>query len=73
MSLEIDSGMELEKFEAHDRMEKPFHIDVGSHNGVYLFGLAKLFPDTNFIGLEIQENRVQKCLRKIVAIYMLGH
>ena len=32
MSLEIDSGMELEKFEAHDRMEKPFHIDVGSHN-----------------------------------------
>ena len=65
MSLEIDSGMELEKFEAHDRMEKPFHIDVGSHNGVYLFGLAKLFPDTNFIGLEIQENRVQKCLRKM--------
>ena len=65
MGLEIDSGLELEKFEAHNRMEKPFHIDVGSHNGVYLFGLAKLFPDTNFIGLEIQENRVQKCLRKM--------
>eukprot|EP00943_MAST-04B_sp_MAST-4B-sp1_P003662 g3662.t1 len=45
-------------------MDKPFHIDIGSHNGFYLFGLATLFPNTNFIGLEIQNRQVEKCLKK---------
>ena len=63
-NLEIDANKELEFFEQHDRMDKPFHIDIGSHNGFYLFGLATLFPNTNFIGLEIQNRQVEKCLKK---------
>lgn len=63
-NLEIDVNKELDYFENHNRMDKAFHIDVGSHNGVYLFGLAKMFPNTNFIGLEIQKRQIEKCFKK---------
>ena len=63
-NLEIDVNKELDYFENHNRMDKAFHIDVGSHNGVYLFGLAKMFPNTNFIGLEIQKRQIEKCFKQ---------
>ena len=34
--------------------KKPLHIDIGSANGKFLINLAPLYPEYNFIGLEIR-------------------
>jgi len=39
----------------------PLEIDFGCHRGAFLIGMAALHPGTNFLGIEKQIDRVEKC------------
>ncbi len=39
----------------------PLEIDFGCHRGAFLLGMAALHPGTNFLGIEKQFDRVEKC------------
>ena len=41
-----------------EQPSNPLHLDIGSANGKFLIGLAPLFPEHNFIGLEIRRSLV---------------
>ena len=43
----------------------PLEVDFGCHRGVFLIGMARLHPDSNFLGIERQPARVERCLAKI--------
>jgi tRNA (guanine-N7-)-methyltransferase len=43
----------------------PLEVDFGCHRGAFFIGMAAMNPATNFLGLEKQADRVNKCLRKI--------
>ena len=40
-------------------------VDFGCHRGTFLLGMAETYPDVNFLGIEKQGARVEKCLGKI--------
>jgi len=40
-------------------------VDFGCHRGTFLVGMAESYPETNFLGIEKQAARVEKCLKKI--------
>ena len=40
-------------------------VDFGCHRGTFLLGMAEKFPHVNFLGIEKQAARVEKCLGKI--------
>ena len=40
-------------------------VDFGCHRGTFLIGMAEKYPGTNFLGIEKQAARVEKCLKKI--------
>ena len=42
----------------------PIHLDIGSAKGEFLIGLAREYPDWNFVGLEIREPLVSLCEKK---------
>ncbi|MEI8294003.1 MAG: tRNA (guanosine(46)-N7)-methyltransferase TrmB [bacterium] len=39
----------------------PLEIDFGCHRGAFLIGMAALHPGSNFLGIEKQSDRVNKC------------
>jgi tRNA (guanine-N7-)-methyltransferase len=39
----------------------PLEIDFGCHRGLFLLGMAALHPSANFLGIEKQADRVNKC------------
>ncbi len=39
----------------------PLEIDFGCHRGAFLLGMAALHPGVNFLGIEKQPDRVEKC------------
>ncbi|XP_073317190.1 uncharacterized protein [Primulina huaijiensis] len=80
---EFLKGRKLPGLEALDRAY-PFHVDwniaysnpmlplvvdVGSGNGLFLFGMARRSIDMNFLGLEINAKLVDRCLNEI---HLLG-
>ncbi|KAI3472048.1 hypothetical protein Pfo_028736 [Paulownia fortunei] len=44
---------------------RPLVVDVGSGNGLFLFGMARRRKDMNFLGLEINAKLVDRCLDDI--------
>lgn len=40
----------------------PLVVDVGSGNGLFLFRMAKMRKDWNFLGMDINEKLVRRCL-----------
>jgi len=40
-------------------------VDFGCHRGTFLLRMAEKYPETNFLGIEKQAARVEKCLAKI--------
>ena len=40
-------------------------VDFGCHRGTFLLGMAEKYPGSNFLGIEKQAARVEKCLKKI--------
>ncbi|XP_021751548.1 uncharacterized protein LOC110717206 isoform X3 [Chenopodium quinoa] len=41
---------------------QPLAVDIGSGNGLFLMGMANMRKDLNFLGLEINEKLVKRCL-----------
>ncbi len=40
-------------------------IEIGFGNGVYISNLAKLFPDKNFLGIEVSGESIKKLVKRI--------
>lgn len=43
----------------------PIHIEIGCGKGQFMMGLAKHFPDINFIAIEKYDSVLVRCLEKI--------
>lgn len=43
--------------------EQPIHVEIGTGKGQFIIGMAKQNPETNFIGMEIQEGAVSVAAR----------
>jgi tRNA (guanine-N7-)-methyltransferase len=43
------------------------HLEIGSGNGFFLSGMARLLPSAHFVGIEIRYKRTVLCARKIRA------
>ncbi|MGK7889072.1 MAG: tRNA (guanosine(46)-N7)-methyltransferase TrmB [Leptolyngbyaceae cyanobacterium] len=39
----------------YGHLDRPFHLDIGSAHGHFLFAMAQQYPDWNFLGLEIRK------------------
>jgi tRNA (guanine-N7-)-methyltransferase len=46
----------------------PLEIDFGCHRGAFLIGMAALHPASNFLGIEKQSDRVDKCNARAVRL-----
>jgi len=44
-----------------DESAQPLEIDFGCHRGTFLLGMAAIHPGVNFLGIEKQADRVEKC------------
>ncbi|XP_042493130.1 phosphoglycerate kinase, cytosolic-like isoform X2 [Macadamia integrifolia] len=44
---------------------QPLVVDIGSGNGLFLFGMATRLKDLNFLGLDINEKLVKRCLNSV--------
>ncbi|KAF8042701.1 hypothetical protein BT93_A1130 [Corymbia citriodora subsp. variegata] len=44
---------------------QPLVVDIGSGNGLFLLGMAKRWKHLNFLGLEINEKLVRRCLTAV--------
>ncbi|MFL1695465.1 tRNA (guanosine(46)-N7)-methyltransferase TrmB [Weissella kandleri] len=42
----------------------PLHVEIGTGKGQFIIGMAKKYPDINFIGMELQESAVAVAARK---------
>ena len=47
------------------REAPPLEVDFGCHRGIFLIGMARQHPGSNFLGIERQPARVARCLAKI--------
>lgn len=43
----------------------PLEVDVGCHKGLFLVEMAGRFPERNFLGIELQAERVERTQKKI--------
>ena len=43
----------------------PIHIEIGCGKGQFMMGLAKHFPDINFIAIEKYDSVLVRCLEKV--------
>ncbi len=55
-------------FEWIDKSAVPLEIDFGCHRGAFLIGMAALHPGVNFLGIEKQVDRVEKCNARAVRL-----
>ena len=44
----------------------PIILELGCGKGEYTVGLAKLFPDKNFIGIDIKGDRIAVVIRQLI-------
>ena len=47
--------------------ENPIHLEIGTGKGQFIIGLAKRYPEKNFIGLELQSSAIIYALEKQLA------
>ncbi len=60
----------------YSNLSSPFYLDLGCGRGRFLLQMATLFPDRNFLGIEIRELLVQeanriKCSHNLTNLYYL--
>ncbi|WP_117170649.1 tRNA (guanosine(46)-N7)-methyltransferase TrmB [Paraliobacillus sediminis] len=46
--------------------DHPIHLEIGTGKGQFLMGMAKQFPNTNFIGIEVVESILVSAVQKAV-------
>ncbi|RDW18322.1 tRNA (guanosine(46)-N7)-methyltransferase TrmB [Oceanobacillus arenosus] len=47
--------------------DKPIHLEVGTGKGQFIIGMAKQYPDVNFIGIEIAKSVIVSATEKVIA------
>ncbi|SER95218.1 tRNA (guanine-N(7)-)-methyltransferase [Gracilibacillus ureilyticus] len=45
--------------------EQPLHLEIGTGKGQFIAGMAKQFPDTNFIGMELVKSIIVSAVDKV--------
>ena len=58
-----EAGISLEEFQ---NLNAPIYLEIGSGKGAFLYGMAKKFPDTDFIGIEKNVTCAGYTLKKLV-------
>lgn len=53
------------KFKKEFNNENPIHIEIGMGKGNFIIGMAKTYPNINFIGIEKYDSIVAKALLKL--------
>ncbi|XP_024985810.1 phosphoglycerate kinase, cytosolic-like isoform X2 [Cynara cardunculus var. scolymus] len=48
-----------------DDPARPLLVDIGSGNGLFLFGMVRKMKDMNFLGLEMNGKLVKRCLETV--------
>jgi len=46
--------------------QKPIHLEIGTGKGQFLVGMAKQFPDINFIGIELEKRIIVSAAQKMI-------
>ncbi|KAJ0771429.1 putative phosphoglycerate kinase [Helianthus annuus] len=49
----------------YDDPTRPLLVDIGSGNGLFLFGMARKRKDMNFLGLEMNGKLVKRCMEAV--------
>lgn len=62
MALDRAYPVEIDWNAAYSHPSQPLVVDIGSGNGLFLLAMAKRREDLNFLGLEINEKLVRRCL-----------
>ncbi len=52
------------KWQTHFPKEQPLVLELACGKGEYTIGLAEMYPNRNYIGLDIKGNRIWKGARK---------
>ena len=45
--------------------DNPIHIEIGMGKGDFIIGMAKLYPNINFIGIEMYDSVIVKAVQKL--------
>ncbi|WP_054861382.1 tRNA (guanosine(46)-N7)-methyltransferase TrmB [Gracilibacillus sp. JCM 18860] len=45
--------------------EKPIHLEIGTGKGQFIVGMAKQYPEINFIGLEVVKSIIVSAVEKV--------
>ena len=54
------------KWQSRFKNENPIHIEVGTGKGRFIYEMAKLHPEINYIGIEIQMSVIVTALDKLI-------
>ncbi|WP_156288574.1 tRNA (guanosine(46)-N7)-methyltransferase TrmB [Oceanobacillus salinisoli] len=54
------------KWKALFKNDKPIHIEVGTGKGQFIVGMAKQYPDINFIGIEVAKSIIVTAAQKVL-------
>lgn len=55
------------KWQERFEKQQPLHIEIGSGKGRFLYDMAKLHPDINYIAVEMQKNALISALERQIA------
>ena len=45
--------------------DNPVHLEIGMGKGRFIIGMAKLFPDINFIGMEMYDSVLVRAVQSL--------
>ncbi|WP_152657224.1 tRNA (guanosine(46)-N7)-methyltransferase TrmB [Oceanobacillus sp. CFH 90083] len=45
--------------------ENPIHVEIGSGKGQFITGMAKQYPDINFVGIEVAKSIIVSTVQKV--------
>ncbi|KAL3753959.1 hypothetical protein ACJRO7_001238 [Eucalyptus globulus] len=68
MALDRAYPFDIDWKSVYSEPAQPLVVDIGSGNGLFLLGMAKKWKHLNFLGLEINEKLVRRCL---IAVHQL--
>lgn len=54
------------KWQSVFRNENPIHLEIGTGKGQFLVGMARQYPDVNFIGIELSKSVIVTATQKVL-------
>ncbi|XP_076957670.1 phosphoglycerate kinase, cytosolic-like [Bidens hawaiensis] len=65
MALDRGYPYSIDWHTVYDDPTRPLLVDIGSGNGLFLFGMARKRKDMNFLGLEMNGKLVNRCMEAV--------